>query len=112
MDNTADNPGQVLRAPTANEIQIGGNHYRKYGDLQPWDLWEIWNLNPFQASILKHVVRYRDKLGIQDLQKARHYLDKLIEIERGKLPKDAPPPGVQVTQPPPDGLDREKYYRR
>lgn len=68
----------------ANERQVGGEHYHKYGQLQPWDLWTLWNLNPFQASILKHVVRYRDKNGIQDLEKALHYLEKLIELERNK----------------------------
>lgn len=69
---------------TANERQIGGEHYKKYGNLQPWDLWWIWKLNPFQAAIIKHVLRYRDKLGIQDLEKAQHYLQKLIELEKGE----------------------------
>ncbi len=71
----------------ANDRQIGGEHYMKYGDLQPWDTWWIWNLNGFQAAILKHVVRYRDKAGLQDLEKAKHYLDKLIELEREKARK-------------------------
>lgn len=69
--------------PTANDIQIGGSHYNKYGKLQPWDAYWMWNLNPFQAAVLKYTVRYRDKEGINDLQKARHYLDKLIELEMG-----------------------------
>ena len=68
----------------ANKVQVGGDHYRKYGDIQPWDLYVPWNLNPFQAAVLKYVVRYRDKEGIKDLEKAKHYLDKLIEIERAK----------------------------
>lgn len=72
----------------ANERQIGGDHYTKYGDLQPWDLWLLWNLNGFQATIIKHIVRYRDKLGIEDLEKARHYLDKLIEEERCRLKRN------------------------
>lgn len=71
----------------ANQRQVAGEHYLKYGDLQPWDLWDIWNLNPFQASIIKHVVRYRDKLGVTDLEKAAHYLQKLIEIEKAKARK-------------------------
>jgi Protein of unknwon function (DUF3310) len=72
----------VTTASTAaNAIQVGGNHYKKYGSLQPWDIWTLWNLNPFQAAILKYVVRYRDKEGVKDLEKARHFLDKLIEVE-------------------------------
>lgn len=69
----------------ANTKQIGGQHYTKHGDLQPWDMFFRWNLNPFQAAILKYVVRYRDKDGIQDLEKAKHYLDKLIEEEQRVL---------------------------
>ena len=69
----------------ANQRQVAGEHYLKYGNLQPWDLWTMWNLNPFQAVIIKHVVRYRDKLGITDLEKAKHYLEKLIEEEKVKL---------------------------
>lgn len=71
-------------ARRANERQVGGGHYQKYGELQPWDVFFPWNLNGFQAAILKHVVRYRDKNGLEDLQKARHYLDKLIELETAK----------------------------
>ena len=66
----------------ANKRQVAGGHYMKYGQLQPWDTWLPWNLNGFQAAIIKHVVRYRDKMGITDLEKARHYLEKLIELER------------------------------
>lgn len=68
----------------ANAVQVGGEHYRKYGGLQPWDTWMPWNLNGFQAAILKYVVRYRDKEGVEDLKKARHFLDKLIELESKK----------------------------
>jgi hypothetical protein len=68
-------------APAPSEVQVGGNHYAKYGNIQPWDLWALWNLNPFQANIMKYVVRYRDKGGVEDLKKARHMLDKLIEVE-------------------------------
>ena len=64
--------------------QVGGTHYNKYKDFQPWDAWRLWNLNAFQGAILKYVVRYRDKNGIEDLKKARHYLDKLIECEEEK----------------------------
>ena len=68
----------------ANETQVGGDHYRKYGELQPWDTWMPWNLNGFQANILKYVVRYRDKGGLKDLEKAKHFLEKLIEIETAR----------------------------
>lgn len=64
----------------ANDIQIGGDHYKKYS-IQPWDLFMPWNLNGFQAHIIPYIVRYRDKEGLKDLYKARHFLNKLIEYE-------------------------------
>ena len=54
----------------------------QYGSIQPWDVWLPWKLNPFQAAILKYVVRYKDKNGVEDLEKAKHMLDKLIQLER------------------------------
>ena len=65
----------------ANATQVGGSHYVKHGDFQPWDAWWHWKLNAFQGAIIKYVVRYRDKGGVEDLKKARHYIDKLIECE-------------------------------
>ena len=64
----------------ANGRQVGGEHY-KTGDFQVWDAWHHWKLNPFQAVVLKYVVRYRNKGGVEDLRKAIHYLEKLIELE-------------------------------
>lgn len=81
---TRRGPVAVQEPSKVNDIQVGGDHYKKYGDLQPWDIWTLWNLNPFQAAILKYVVRYRDKEGVKDLEKARHFLDKLIEVEGKK----------------------------
>jgi Protein of unknwon function (DUF3310) len=68
----------------ANKVQVAGDHYRQYGDLQPWDVFIPWNLNGFQAHIIPYIVRYRDKGGVEDLKKARHFLDKLIEIETAR----------------------------
>jgi hypothetical protein len=82
-----DGPADLLREELkkrANERQVDGGHYVKYGEIQPWDTWIPWNLNGFQCEVLKLVVRYRDKNGVKDLQKAIHYLEKLIEIENGR----------------------------
>jgi len=65
---------------TANEMQIGGSHY-KVKTIEPWDFIAANNLGFFEGNIIKYLSRWRDKNGIEDLLKARHYLDKLIEIE-------------------------------
>lgn len=84
MNIDAHSSGHQFDMPNANAVQVGGTHYKKLGNIQPWDMYWHWNLNAFQASILKYVVRYRDKEGVQDLEKARHYIDKLIELEKQK----------------------------
>lgn len=64
----------------ANEEQIGGNHY-KDKTIQPWDFIAANELGYFEGNIVKYVSRWRDKGGMVDLKKAKHYLDKLIELE-------------------------------
>ena len=62
----------------ANEIQIGGNHY-KGKEYQHWDWVCDTNLHYLLACATKYVSRWRDKNGIQDLQKASHYISKADE---------------------------------
>lgn len=64
----------------ANAKQIAGDHYKKYGDLQPWDVVIKWNLGYLEGTALKYIARWRDKGGIDDIKKAIHFLEKLVEI--------------------------------
>lgn len=74
-----------LKQPlSANEKQIGGDHYKKYGDLQPWDVITAWNLGYLDGTALKYIARWRDKGGIADIKKAIHFLEKFIEVEENK----------------------------
>ncbi len=68
----------------ANEHQPGGNHYRQFGDLQPWDVVVYFGLGFLDGNAIKYLLRWKHKGGIQDLEKARHYIDKLIETEKAK----------------------------
>ena len=67
-------------AKAAIEHQVGGDHYRRRR-IQPWDIWEEYGMNAFEGAVLKYLLRWRDKGGVEDLKKARHTLDRLIEIE-------------------------------
>jgi Protein of unknwon function (DUF3310) len=66
--------------------QVGGNHYLNK-TIQPWDAMEAW-MSPEQfkgfllGNAIKYLARYQDKDGLKDLEKAQHYLAKLIEQER------------------------------
>lgn len=65
---------------TANNKQVGGDHYKEK-PIQPWDFIAANRIGYFEGNIIKYVSRWRDKGGVDDLHKARHYLDKLIELE-------------------------------
>jgi hypothetical protein len=69
-----------IQMTTANQTQIGGNHY-KAKSIQPWDYIAANQLGYFEGNIIKYVSRWKDKGGVNDLRKARHYLDKLIEMQ-------------------------------
>jgi len=68
----------------ANDTQVGGMHYKGY-DIQVWDAIESWGLGFLDGNVIKYVARWRKKNGLEDLKKARHYLDKLIEVEEGRI---------------------------
>ena len=68
---------------SANDKQINGDHYR--GAIQTWDYIVANDLGFLEGNIIKYVTRFRKKNGIQDLEKARHYLDKLIEVEHERI---------------------------
>lgn len=68
---------------TANQTQIGGTHYKDMR-IQPWDyMRECMSADGFagylQGCCIKYLSRFHRKGGVEDLRKARHYLDKLIE---------------------------------
>jgi hypothetical protein len=73
----------------ANNTQIGGNHYQRK-PIQPWDYIHQNQMGYLAGNIIKYVSRYQEKNGVQDLEKARHYLDKLIEEEIEAAKHDNP----------------------
>lgn len=64
----------------ANDVQTGGNHYVLKA-IQPWDFIIANNLGYLEGNIIKYVTRHKEKGGIEDLKKAQHYLQKLIETQ-------------------------------
>lgn len=65
---------------SAFDRQEGGSHYAKYA-IQPLEFIVRNNIPFLEGNVIKYVVRWKDKAGIEDLKKARHYLDMLIELE-------------------------------
>ena len=64
------------------DVQIGGGHYKDF-EIQPIEYCMRNGLDHCQSNVVKYVSRFRDKGGIEDLLKARHYIDLLINFEYG-----------------------------
>jgi hypothetical protein len=60
--------------------QVGGNHYKDM-KIQPVEYIIQNNIGYLEGNVIKYISRYKQKNGINDLRKARHYIDMLIEIE-------------------------------
>lgn len=68
---------------TALDVQVGGGHYKKLA-IQPVEYIMGNNIPYMEGNVIKYVTRWRDKAGVQDLEKAVHYLQMLIEKEKSK----------------------------
>ena len=62
----------------ALESQVGGDHYKKM-KFQPIEFCMANDLGFVEGSVIKYVCRYKEKGGVEDLEKAKHYLELLIE---------------------------------
>lgn len=60
--------------------QVGGSHYRTM-PIQPLEFITKNGLDYFQGNVLKYILRYKNKNGIEDLRKAIHYIEMMIELE-------------------------------
>ena len=69
---------------TALSQQVGGSHYKNMV-IQPVEFIEKNNLGFCAGNVIKYICRYKNKNGIEDLKKARHYIDLLIEIETADI---------------------------
>ena len=65
---------------SALERQEGGEHYKRF-KIQPIEFIHANSLPYCEANVIKYICRHRDKNGLQDLLKARHYIDLIIELE-------------------------------
>ncbi|MFL5785880.1 MAG: DUF3310 domain-containing protein [Bacteriovoracaceae bacterium] len=67
---------------TANplHVQEGGDHYKNQ-KIQPVEYIHANGLGFMEGCVIKYVSRYKRKNGLEDLKKARHFLDLLITLE-------------------------------
>lgn len=68
----------------ADQRQVGGDHYKKLS-VTPWEAMESCMskeefVGYLRGNVIKYTMRCKDKGGRQDLEKAQHYLEKLLEV--------------------------------
>lgn len=75
----------VAEALSALDTQVGGDHYKKLGAYQPWEVLRRW-LTPeefrgyMKGTAIAYLAREKDKGGVLDIKKADHTLQGLIEL--------------------------------
>jgi len=63
--------------------QVGGSHYKKY-KIQPIEFIVKNNIGFVEGNIIKYILRFKEKGGVLDLEKAKHYIELLIDSSKGK----------------------------
>jgi len=72
---TVDEHGKVNDNP--KDRQCAGNHYDM--PIQPIEFILANDLGYCEGNVIKYICRYKRKGGIEDLEKAKHYIDFLID---------------------------------
>ena len=70
-------------APAALATQVGGSHYKDC-KIQPVQYIHANGLGFCEGSVVKYITRWKSKGGVKDLEKAKHFIDLLIELENAK----------------------------
>jgi len=79
-------PPKNPELPATNSRQVGGVHYKNVA-IQHWDF-VIANEIPYmEAQVIRYILRWRKKGGTEDLRKAIHFIEKMIEVEEAVEPQ-------------------------
>lgn len=70
----------AARKQSALDMQIGGNHYKTM-PIQPVEFCQKNRLPFIESCVVKYVCRHKFKNGKQDIEKAIHFLNVLLELE-------------------------------
>jgi len=68
---------------SALDKQVSGSHYKELV-IQPIQFIHANNIPFMEANVIKYICRHKSKNGLADLEKAKHYIELLIELEYKK----------------------------
>jgi hypothetical protein len=63
------------------DLQVGGDHYKSF-KIQPIEFIYANDIPYTEGNVIKYVCRWKAKNGIKDLEKAKHYIEMLIQMEQ------------------------------
>jgi len=63
--------------------QVGGSHYKKY-KIQPIEFIVKNNIGFVEGNVIKYILRFKEKGGVLDLEKAKHYIELLIDSTKSR----------------------------
>ncbi|WJZ48140.1 nucelotide kinase [Phage DSL-LC05] len=97
--NTRSQPGETVEVTqeeleewnkkmtqNALEKQVDGNHYKDL-PIQPIEYIHANAMGYMEGNVVKYISRWRKKNGMADLEKAKHYIELLIELENRRARK-------------------------
>jgi hypothetical protein len=70
-----------IHAPNKSVGSVGNppDHYKSSNGLQPFDVVDAFDLDFYEGNAVKYILRWKRKGGVEDLLKAKHYLNEVIE---------------------------------
>ena len=80
LEREADKASDRHVKERALDRQVAGTHYKKF-KIQPAEFCYVNDIPYLEATAIKYLCRWKDKGGIQDLEKAKHFIDLLIEFQ-------------------------------
>jgi hypothetical protein len=78
----------MATSATSLTKQVAGSHYKAFA-MQPIELITRYNIPFCEGNVLKYVCRHKYKDGVKDLEKARHYVEFIEELDFGRNMEDA-----------------------
>lgn len=82
----------------ATDMRVGESHYKNY-KIQPIVFLQSNQLNHCEANAIKYICRHKEKGGVEDINKAIHYLELLKEIEYGSCGQGGVDAGAKTQEP-------------
>ena len=70
-----------VNSDDVRSFNVGSSDYSKH-KIQPWDIWEEYNLNPWEADIIKRVLRTKNESGLSEIESRIMDFEKIIHISR------------------------------